>query len=114
MNHRIPGSVPLIGQNVTVSPQHATFDGPLAHPTNWPTLLHSPDGQATVLTFGGLTKVEALAAQIYKASMPEWNNIECIGEADPNIRVAVDAAEAILAECARRRQAAKESNEQAP
>lgn len=60
-NGRIPMEVPLIGQPKPQQPTHLSNPGPLAHPVSFPALVQHSSGQAGVLTFGGLTKLEYAA-----------------------------------------------------
>jgi hypothetical protein len=69
--------------------------GPLAQPAM--VTMQSPDG-IKVLTLGGLTKVETLAGQIYAGLKARPHT-----PADQVVLRSVDIAEAILAECERRR-----------
>jgi hypothetical protein len=94
-NNRLikPGSVNV---ETTHSP------GPLAQPAM--VTMQSPDG-IKVLTLGGLTKVEALAGQIYAGllllAMPGSSGF--CETFDATVVRSVVTAEAILAECERRR-----------
>jgi hypothetical protein len=73
-------------------------DGRLAQPTSVP--IQTPD-RLQVLICGGLTKVEALAGQIAAGITARDGSTDDVW--------IVDRAEAILAECARRREPAKET-----
>lgn len=89
MNGGIPmGDVPLIGQQ-SVQFGLVENDGHLASPTVIPALLQGPGGSKVIMTFGGLSKLEHGALLIASGSTA-------------TVADAVDKAQAVLAECARR------------
>lgn len=106
---RIPVDVPLIGQQKQQpQPAHLAQPGLLAEPVVFPHLVGTSSGHAAVLTYGGLTKLEAAAIQIAAQVAPEhlaqpWQGNEGLSEVSRGIAVtAATIAEHVLIECARR------------
>lgn len=98
---------PIIPGQMSVETTFA--DGPLAQPA---VVTMPTPGTLKILTIGGLSKVEALAGQIYgRMGACVTAGIEpCESKVRQQLLAeAVDAAEAILAECRRRALAAQEN-----
>lgn len=89
--------VPLIQQKQNIQLRHVMQDGPTAVPVVVNGLLPGGDGVQILASFGGLTKLEALAGQIAGHLV---QSLECddVGVAED----AVNLAQAVLDECRRR------------
>lgn len=95
------GQVPLVAPKQEVKLQHIQQDGPTAAPIVVNGLLPASGGIQALVSFGGLTKLEALAGQIAGhisgVAMAAGKH-----DAEMVALTAADVAQAVLDECKRR------------
>ena len=93
------GHVPLVAPKQEMQLKHFCQDGPTAAPVVVTGLLPTPNGVQALVSFGGLTKLEALAGQI--AGHLAADDSDEAGNRTMAV-CAVNLAQAVLDECKRR------------
>ena len=103
----VQGAVPMIAPKQELKLQHIQQNGPTAAPVVVNGLLPAAGGVQALVSFGGLTKLEALAGQIagHMTGWPaEHQNVPAMAAG------AVNLAQAVLDECHRRQNPTPEAS----